>query len=194
MRVITVMHTKGGVGKTTSVIYLGTAASQRGIDVTVVDADPQGSALDWAAVAKQQGAALPYPLIPAGREIPVPDIEAELVIIDTPPGTAPIIQKSIDVADLVLVPAGASPLEIRRVRPTLEITAHRPTAVLLTRVDLRARLVDECRQMLEEDGVPVVQNMVLARQAIARRFGLPPTDLYGYDEVLTELMEVLEHV
>lgn len=194
MKRLVVMHTKGGVGKTTSAIYLGMAAHLRGLDVSVVDADPQGSALDWASVAQAHGAPLPYPLVPAGRKLPEPS--GDLAIIDTPPGTAPIIQTAIDAADLVVVPAGATPLEIRRVRPTLEVTAHRPTVVLLTRVDLRTRLIEEARMALDNDGVPVIRTVIVNRTAIPRQFGLAPhpAHLYGYDEALTELLEVLTHV
>ncbi|MGB9307554.1 MAG: ParA family protein, partial [Mycobacterium sp.] len=38
----------GGVGKTTTAMFLAAAAVRRGIPVRVVDADPQGSASSWA--------------------------------------------------------------------------------------------------------------------------------------------------
>lgn len=52
MPVVSLVHTKGGVAKTTSAVYLAAAAHRRGIDVELVDADPQGSALEWAADAR----------------------------------------------------------------------------------------------------------------------------------------------
>ena len=44
--IIVVAALKGGVGKTTTAVYLSAlaAASQ---DTTLIDADPQGSAADW---------------------------------------------------------------------------------------------------------------------------------------------------
>lgn len=83
---------------------------------------------------------------------------------------------------------------MRRVWPTLEITAHRLTAVLLTGVDLRTRLADEVRSLLENEGVPVIGTPIVRREDIRRAYGITPTNLHGYDDVLTELMEAVVHV
>lgn len=191
MTVISLVHTKGGVAKTTSAVYLATAAQRRGVDVVLIDADPQGSALEWAADAADD-APLPFPVVPAARPLVV-DRNRELVIVDTPPGTAQVIQEAIEVADLVVVPTGASPLDVRRVWPTLEITAHRPTAVLLTGVDMRTRLADEVRVLLEGEGVPVIGTPIVRREGIRRAYGAVPEHLQGYDDVLNELMGAVVH-
>lgn len=191
--VLSLVHTKGGVAKTTSSLFLATAAHQRGMDVVVIDADPQGSASEWAHDAAAADATLPFPVRGAGKPLTVPT-GPELIIIDTPPGTAHVIEDAITVADLVVVPSGASPLDVRRVWPTLQITAHRPTAVLLTAVDMRTRLADEVRELLEGEGVPVVKTPILRREAIRRAYGTTPTHLYGYDDVLSELWEALANV
>lgn len=191
MPIFSVVHTKGGVAKTTSAVYLATAAARRGVDVALVDADPQGSALEWAADAADNP--LPFPVLPAGRPLAAAP-GRELTIIDTPPGTATVIQEAIDVADLVIVPTGASPLDVRRVWPTLEITAHRPTAVLLTGVDLRTRLADEVRALLEAEGVPVISTPILRREDVRRSYGTTPDHLHGYDDVLDELMGAMANV
>ena len=83
---------------------------------------------------------------------------------------------------------------MRRVWPTLEITAHRPTAVLLTGVDMRTRLADEVRTLLEGQGVPVIGTPILRREDVRRAYGTSPAYLHGYDDVLNELMEAMAHV
>lgn len=193
MPIFSLVHTKGGVAKTTSAIYLATAAAQRGVDATVIDADPQGSALEWATAATGADQ-LPFAVVAAGRPLGAAAAGNKLTIIDTPPGTAQVIQEAIDAADLVIVPTGVSPLDVRRVWPTLEITAHRPTAVLLTGVDLRTRLADEVRALLENEGVPVIGTPILRREDVRRAYGTTPARLYGYDDVLSELMEATTHV
>ena len=191
MTTISLVHTKGGVAKTTSAIYLAAAAHQRGQDVGVIDADPQGSASEWATDAATDDP-LPFPVVTA--RAPMNLSPWALTIIDTPPGTARVIEEAITAADLVVVPTGASPLDVRRVWPTLEVTAHRPTAVLLTGVDLRTRLADEVRQLLENEGVPVLTTVIGRREAIRRAYGTTPDRLYGYDDALTELTKALTHV
>lgn len=190
MTILSLVHTKGGVAKTTSSVYLATAAERRGMDVVLIDADSQGSALEWAAAVEP---ALPFPVVPATRPLEV-DRGRELTIVDTPPGTAQVIQEAIDVADMVIVPTGTSPLDVRRVWPTLEITAHRPTAVLLTGVDLRTRLAEEVRTLLEAEGVPVIGTPILRREGIRRAYGSVPENLHGYDDVLSELVEAMSRV
>lgn len=54
------VHTKGGVGKTTSAMMVATAAARAGRPVEVCT-DWQGSATRWAEIAQQRDDALPFP-------------------------------------------------------------------------------------------------------------------------------------
>ena len=94
---ISFVHTKGGVGKTTNTIMLATAAARRGIDVEVLDADPQGSATRWAEVASMREDELEFLVrsIDARRLHRFPASDG-WQIVDTPPGTADEIQAAID--------------------------------------------------------------------------------------------------
>jgi chromosome partitioning protein len=46
--IVALLNQKGGVGKTTLALHLAGQWAGRGKRVIVVDADPQGSALDWS--------------------------------------------------------------------------------------------------------------------------------------------------
>jgi chromosome partitioning protein len=190
---LSIVHTKGGVGKTTSALYLAAAAVRRGLTVVVFDADPQGSALVWAEHAIAAGDPLPFPVTAAGPHALARPQTAELVIIDTPPGRATVLDAAITAADLVLIPTGASPLDLQRVWPTLEVTAHRPSAVMLTSVDLRARdtLVKSVREVLDDAGVAVLDTMIGYRQSLRHAFGSAPAMLHGYDTALSELLTAI---
>lgn len=195
MTTITIMHTKGGVGKTTSAMFLATAAARAGIKSVVVDSDSQGSAAAWAKIASKRSRKLPFEVVETGSNISsrVKDLAGPdgLVLIDTPPGTSPAIQESINLADLVVVPCGASPIELQRVWPTLSFLDGRPAVVLLTNVDLRSTLSAQIRKRLADTEVPVLHSLVPQRSEIKRSFGKTPNALHGYDDVLKELIGVL---
>lgn len=53
--IIAVLNQKGGVGKTTLAIYIAAVLAGKGKRVLLVDADPQGSALDWSATREGEG-------------------------------------------------------------------------------------------------------------------------------------------
>jgi chromosome partitioning protein len=185
------VHTKGGVAKTTTAMFLAAAAARRGVPVRVVDADPQGSASSWADRAAHLGMALPFDVIPATaaslRELS--SEPGELVLVDTPPGTAAAIDAAIDVADLVIIPTGPRAADIDRVWPTLDITQHRPTTILLTLVDMRKVEAAEMPRSLAEANAPVLRNIVRNLTAIERAFGRGiPRYLGDYGDVYDELM------
>lgn len=88
--IITAINAKGGVGKTTTTMFLATVFAHRGKTVTVTDLDRQGSALEWSERAEDGDSSLPFEV-----ELSIPkrvDRQAALVgddefmFIDVPPG------------------------------------------------------------------------------------------------------------
>lgn len=62
-RVITVANQKGGVGKTTSTVNIAAAAAQTGLQVAVIDLDPQGNASTALGVAHHEGTPSVYDVL-----------------------------------------------------------------------------------------------------------------------------------
>lgn len=103
-----------------------------------------------------------------------------------------MIDAAIDAADLVLIPSGAAPADIDRVWPTLDMTTHRPTAILLTGVDLRTALATGVPEHLVGEGAPVLRTVIRRRQAITEAFGTLPTRLWDYADVYAELVAAVQ--
>lgn len=187
---IAVVNTKGGVGKTTTAVYLAVVAAESGLEVELLDADPQGSATSWAELASEGGTPLPFQVAAANKITLARQDRNDVTVIDTPPGAADIIQAAIDAADVVIVPTAPSGLDLQRVWPTLEAAAHKPAGVLLTSAELGTKLLELTKDTLEGEGVFVFDNIIGKRQAIRQAFGTVPTHYYGYKDLLKEIIEV----
>jgi chromosome partitioning protein len=114
-----VINPKGGSGKTTVTTNLASFFAAKGIPVTIMDYDPQGSSLNWLRVRAQHapkihGAnAAPQK---AGRlrsvEMYVPP-QTQQLIIDAPAGASGLLlQEMLARTDCILIPVAPSSIDI----------------------------------------------------------------------------------
>jgi len=116
---IVVAALKGGVGKTTTSIYLAALAAAARKDVLVVDADPQGSAADWIESAEDPALGR-VALVEAPTERLLAKALAgaapeQVVVVDSPPGNERIIGHALEQADVVVIPTRVGGVEWPRV-------------------------------------------------------------------------------
>jgi len=169
--IIGVAARKGGAGKTTVAIHLAGALSGRGYVVALVDADLQGSAAHWAELGQ-----LPFPVhaLPletdsqvASWSRQVRDLEADLVVIDSPPHLNAALGGVLGLADLVLVPCAASGLDLLATQETLGVVRDvrgvrhgKPKTLLVpNRVDIRTGSGQMLAETLKQLGEPVAPSL-----------------------------------
>jgi chromosome partitioning protein len=178
---VSLAQRKGGVGKTTLAVSLASELVRRGLDVGLVDADPQLSACEWA---RPGSLAFPVYEMPfdgepvaawAGR---VRLIEAACIVVDAPPHDR-AVGAAVALSDILLIPCTPSGLDIESTEHTLAIVRAvrerraSPLEVVLVpnRVDSRTL---EGRQVIEElQGFgEAVADPVGNRSAFVRAFSL----------------------
>ncbi len=121
--VIAVANQKGGCGKTTISMNIAGCLARNGYKVLLVDADPQGSAIQWRN--NREDSALPFhvqsfPFPTLHKELPPQILQAgyEIVLIDCPPGAAAkpdgkgdITRSALLFAHAILMPVRPTPLD-----------------------------------------------------------------------------------
>lgn len=194
--IIGVVNGKGGVGKTTTAIYLGKAFSDLGHEVTVIDLDLQGSASDWADRAESTGTPLPFPVEVSNlKRLPRAVAAAgkdSIVILDTPPGDARSIDAAIQEADFVIVPTQASSIEVARVWETIPSLSETPFGVLITAARLGTRNLEDVTTVLKDQEIPLFEVYIPMRESIRDSFGAIPAKSEGYEHVAQEILEALQ--
>ena len=101
-----VLNQKGGVGKTTLSVNLAACLARTGARVLLIDADPQGSALDWAAArhAAPLFSVVGFPRPTIHKEIAQIGHGYDHIIIDGPPRVTDLARSAIMASDIVVIP------------------------------------------------------------------------------------------
>ncbi|MGD8525513.1 MAG: ParA family partition ATPase [Thioalkalispiraceae bacterium] len=175
MPVIALVGNKGGAGKTTLSVNLATCLAKQ-TTIAVVDADPQGSALQWHAFSENENA---VEVCEADDDLQVQARallnDYQYVLFDCPPSVHAAQTTSVlTFCDTALVPVQPSPVDLwatvhieeaieqaRQSNPKLEAW------LVINQLETRTTLSRLIRDALSEIGLPVA-NTALRRRAIFR--------------------------
>jgi chromosome partitioning protein len=187
---IVVTNLKGGVGKTTTTLYLAAIAASRGYTpVVVVDADRQASAAEWLEERPIEGVEVVE--APSERTLArAMRAEEGTVLVDLPPGDERLVQSAISAADAVVIPTRAGGVEFARVAYTLGlIPAKTPRGIVITAARLGTNDLQETIDWWKGENVSI-WGVVPERVGIAAG---PEARLYrdGLDEYGKVLRRIL---
>jgi chromosome partitioning protein len=153
---LVVTNLKGGVGKTTTVVYLAAVAVARGYDpVVLIDADRQASSAEWLEERPIEGVTV----IEAPSERTLARAMSRhdgIGIIDTPPGDERLVQSAISAADAVVIPTRAGGVEYPRVVVTVGmIPKATPRGILIAAARLGTNDLQETIEWWKGEKIPI---------------------------------------
>ena len=205
MAVIAIINQKGGTGKTTLATNLAFALGASS-GVLLLDADPQGSARDWHDSRSQTMTGLRVQGVEERsllQEARLRSPDYDWVIIDGPPGITRTSAEAVRAADLVLIPAKASPFDVwaasdivEAVRARQQVSGGAPKAAfVITMSRPRTRLGRQVALALAEYNLPILEARTTERvsypqAAIEGRSVLEGRDQTARNEILAIRGEV----
>ena len=192
MPIVAIVNQKGGSGKTTLAINLSwaLAATER---VLLLDADPQGSAQDWAHDSDNSPEGLT--VMGTGKGGLLGQVRSlapsyDWIIIDGPPGISRVSAEAVRAADVVLIPTKPSPLDVWAATDIVDAVRARQksskgvprAAFVISMVDRRTRLGKEIDAALADMGIPVFQARTTHRAEYPKASNRGDSVLEGRDK------------
>ena len=177
MAVVSACSTKGGVGKTTTVICLADTFARGGGSVAILDADPNGHVRTWRERAPED---CRVDVIADLTENNLLDRIAEaaekyqLVLVDLEGAASQSVTYAIAESDLVLIPTKVSGMDLQEVFRTYEVVQRAekmlrraiPARAIFTQMSpLMSRVALHARSEITTAGVPVLTTEIIHRAA-----------------------------
>jgi len=205
MPVIALVGNKGGAGKTTLSVNLAAGLAKQASTI-LVDADPQGSSLQWNAFADSDQA---ITVLEASDELSVQlaDLSQKYgyVVVDCPPSVHAVQTiKILEVCDLALIPVQPSPVDLwatvhteKAVQDAQKSNVNLKALLVINQLETRTTLSRVVRDALSEIAIPVAKT-ALRRRAIFRNSVLEGKNVFemgrrGVDAA-NEIDELIQEV
>ena len=206
MPVVVFASAKGGCGKTTCAVILGSELAQRGASVTIIDADPNRNVADWA---KLPGAPAGLNVVGEVTEETIVDAiedasqRSTFVIADLEGSASLLVSYAVAMADLVLVPCQGSQMDARQAGRMVKLIGTQsrisgreiPFALVLTRTS--PTIVGRTQRHIEgrfgEMALPVLVARLHDREAFRSLFSYGGTLAGLSDKAVSNLPAAQEN-
>jgi chromosome partitioning protein len=174
--IISFLNQKGGVGKTTLAIHVATALAKNDNRVLLVDADPQGSALDWSDAREENRllTVLGLPKKNLHKELPNLTNDFDHVIIDGPPRVYNVARSAMIASDLVIIPIQPSPYDVWAAKEIIDLIEEATVfknslkaAFVVNRRIVNTAIGRDVFNALQNYNIPILKSTVCQRVAFA---------------------------
>ena len=182
MPTIVIASPKGGAGKSTTAVILGTELARAGANVTLMDCDPNGSLTLWGSRGCVPdrvtlcGGVSESEIIRAIRDA---ETDGAVVIVDLEGIASRLVSRAISQADLVVTPMRATTLDATIGVRALQLVAEEEEALsrtirhavvfTMTRA-IRSKQHQGIERSLRDQGVDVVSPGLMERAAYSALF------------------------
>jgi len=186
MPIIAIVGNKGGAGKTTLSVNLAAGISIQS-SIAVIDADPQGSSLQWRAIAGDNVHFPVYaPTFSLKQQAESYSNKSDVVLIDCPPSVkSPQTISVLEFADIALIPVQPSPMDLwatvhieKAIAEAKETNPDLKALLVINQLESRTTLSKLVREVLNEIALPVADTAI-RRRAIYRNSALEGKSVFG---------------
>jgi chromosome partitioning protein len=199
MKIITVAHQKGGVGKTTLSLNLASCLKKTGLKIGVLDTDIQGSLTDTSHTLED------ITFVPPDELSNIGNMPYDILVIDTPPYLTNALPDLFGISEYVLIPTTVGVYDVLAIRATLaiikDVQKTKPSlkyGVVLNRVRSNTSLINDILDMLNSYEAVVLKTRIHERVSYARSaltngvFGTE--DAKAQDEIFNLTEEIINEI
>jgi chromosome partitioning protein len=180
--IIAICQRKGGSGKTTLTTCLACELQLRGFSTLIIDADPQGTATDWRAVADESieeklpsVLALPKETLHRKGQLDRVSKNFDYVLIDCPPALGAITRSALMACHVALLPTRPNAADIWALDGMIELVHEAQNfneklsigLILLTQRPARSKGaelgVDHLSKISQEEGIDIFNHSMSTR-------------------------------
>jgi chromosome partitioning protein len=167
-KIITLAHQKGGVGKSTLALNLALCFQDQ-LSVALIDSDLQGSIYHLKEDFPDME------ILSPDKISELPDLNYDLIIVDTPPYLSNRLNELFIHSDFVLIPTKAGFFDVMAVKSTLTLVKfaqarnrNLKAGIVLNMIKPRSGITAEVVDLLSTMGTPLLKSRVFDRVSLAR--------------------------